>query len=171
MTLSEYWDYLGHIIRQMTVHGWRHHEFEETIFKLTASPYHYWEKQQLLLKEHADPAPSGHPSSTKLPAREGSSVGIESAGSGSGCTKSTRAPKPSSSPETEDPTIFAEKATEIRSFVRERINDKEFKDWSKTARNALLMLLDGRRLDEAQDDELITWWENWVDIRELQEAK
>lgn len=60
-------------------------------------------------------------------------------------------------------TDIAGKASEIRSFVRANVNDKEHKHLTKSAKNALLMLLDGRMLADVPDKEIVEWYENWVE--------
>lgn len=69
--------------------------------------------------------------------------------------------QPGGSPSTRQQT--QERALEVREFVRANVNDKEHKHLTKSAKNALLMLLDGDMLDQVSDYALVQWHENWVE--------
>lgn len=156
------------------------------IFKLTASPYHFWLENQAVIRPRETcaelfPADIAQ-SSPKASAEKGDELMPNVRGpSASSLTSPSNADAKESSVENgtklksdnlrsvpssaEDSSNLANKAQEIRSFIRANINDKEYKHMTKSALHALEMLLrEGKwaMVSEASDGALIAWYENWV---------
>jgi len=137
MSYAEYWEYLRQMMNDIgEAFPCHHSDFRLQIFKLTASPYYYWLENRAVLV--SSKPPPGSPSTEEY-TKEGLIVTLGT-----------------------DPSITG-KASKIRSFVRANVNDIEHKHMTKSAKNALLMMLDGRMLDELEDKRLICWYENWVE--------